>query len=108
MYIKPKGKENRFVNCCDKDKSIQFSLNKNIRSCKPIFIPNEDKFFKKDQFDCMNYVRSRPAVRSDCTFGPMEQVTDILNNNILINLYYIFIIIIKIITLAEAILNERL
>ncbi|XP_029341799.1 peroxidase-like [Acyrthosiphon pisum] len=68
------GKEKRFVNCCDKDKSIQSSLNKNIRSCKPIFIPNEDRFFKTDQFDCMNYVRSRPAVRSDCTFGPMEQM----------------------------------
>jgi len=35
----------------------------------------------------------------------MEQVTDILNNNILINLYYIFIII-KIITLIEDILKE--
>ncbi|XP_029341375.1 peroxidase-like [Acyrthosiphon pisum] len=71
------GKENRFVNCCDKDKSIQYSLNKNIRSCKPIFIPDEDRFFKPDPFDymnCMNYVRSRPAVRSDCTFGPMEQM----------------------------------
>ncbi|XP_060859778.1 peroxidase-like isoform X3 [Metopolophium dirhodum] len=68
------GKENRFVNCCDKDKSIQYSLNKNMRSCKPIHIPNEDRFFKTDQFDCMNYVRSRPAVRSDCTFGPMEQM----------------------------------
>ncbi|XP_016663746.2 peroxidase isoform X2 [Acyrthosiphon pisum] len=68
------GKDNRFVNCCDKDKSIQSSLIKNIRSCKPIFIPNEDKFFKTDPFDCMNYVRSRPAVRSDCTFGPMEQM----------------------------------
>ncbi|XP_029341297.1 peroxidase-like [Acyrthosiphon pisum] len=68
------GKDNRFVNCCDKDKSIQSSLIKNIRSCKPIFIPNEEKFFKTDPFDCMNYVRSRPAVRSDCTFGPMEQM----------------------------------
>ncbi|XP_060876033.1 peroxidase-like [Metopolophium dirhodum] len=71
------GKDNRFVNCCDKDKSIQYSLNKNIRSCKPIFIPDEDRFFKPDPFDymnCMNYVRSRPAVRSDCTFGPMEQM----------------------------------
>ena len=93
-FINPKGKENRFVNCCDKDKSIQYSLNKNIRSCKPIFIPDEDRFFKPDPFDymnCMNYVRSRPAVRSDCTFGPMEQVTVILNNNILIKLYIIFL-----------------
>ncbi|KAL4103574.1 hypothetical protein QTP88_018935 [Uroleucon formosanum] len=71
------GKENRFVNCCDKDKSTQYTLNKNIRSCKPIFTPDEDRFFKPDPFDymnCMNYVRSRPAVRSDCTFGPMEQM----------------------------------
>ncbi|XP_060858578.1 peroxidase-like [Metopolophium dirhodum] len=71
------GKDNRFVDCCDKDKSIQYTLNKNIRSCKPIFIPGGDWFFKPDLFDykdCMNYVRSRPAVNSDCTFGPMEQM----------------------------------
>ncbi|XP_022171593.1 peroxidase-like [Myzus persicae] len=68
------GKDNRFVNCCDKDKNIQYTLNKNMRSCKPIPIPDDDKFFKPEPYDCMNYVRSRPAVRSDCTFGPMEQM----------------------------------
>ncbi|XP_022171599.1 peroxidase-like isoform X2 [Myzus persicae] len=68
------GKDNRFVNCCDKDKNIQYTLNKNMRSCKPIPIPDDDKFFKPEPNDCMNYVRSRPAVRSDCTFGPMEQM----------------------------------
>ncbi|XP_022171594.1 peroxidase-like [Myzus persicae] len=68
------GKENKFVNCCHKDKSIQYTMNKNVRSCKPIPIPYDDKFFKPEPHDCMNYVRSRPAVRSDCTFGPMEQM----------------------------------
>ncbi|CAI6355783.1 unnamed protein product [Macrosiphum euphorbiae] len=71
------GKENKFVNCCDKDKRNQITLNKYIRSCKPIFIPDDDRYFKPDPFDymnCMNYLRSRPAVRPDCKFGPMEQM----------------------------------
>jgi len=80
-YIKPKGTENRFVSCCDDDKSFQYTMNKNIGSCKPIRIPDDDKFFNPKPNDCINYVRSRPAVRSDCTFGPMEQVTAILLNS---------------------------
>jgi len=84
MYVVLKGNENKFVSCCDDDKSIQYTMNKNIRACKPIPIPYDDRFFKPQPHDCMNYLRSRQAVRPDCTFGPMEQVTAILNNYILI------------------------
>jgi len=42
-------------------------------------IPVDDRIFVRpfQKKVCMNYVRSVPAVRSDCTFGPREQVTAI-------------------------------
>lgn len=83
MHIKSIG-NNKFVKCCYGDGRVQFKLNKLLRLCKPILIPNDDRFFKSEPHNmCMNYVRSRPAVHSSCTFGPMEQVTTILDNNIL-------------------------
>jgi len=85
------------VKCCLNESSIQNFLNKNIESCKPISIPDDDKVFKKEPQPCMNYVRSQLAVRSDCTLGPVEQVTAKLNIIIIsIKLYFIFIKIIKI------------
>eukprot|EP00102_Acyrthosiphon_pisum_P026317 XP_016663527.1 PREDICTED: peroxidase-like [Acyrthosiphon pisum] len=71
------GTDNRFVSCCDKDKNAQYIMMKHIKSCKPIYIPVEDKLCKPDPLNClkcMNYVRSRPAMRTNCTFGPMEQM----------------------------------
>jgi len=92
------------------DKNIQYTINKHIKSCKPLYIPVEDRLCKPDPLNClkcMNYIRSRPAMRTNCTFGPMEQVKSILNNKILLKLYNTFIVI-KIITFIEAILRERL
>lgn len=81
---------NRFVKCCYTDGSMQYKLNKHLRSCKPILIPDDDKFYVPGPHRCMNYVRSRPAVHSSCTFGPMEQVIllviILLNYTILTNL----------------------
>ncbi|XP_029341367.1 peroxidase-like [Acyrthosiphon pisum] len=46
--------------------------------CLPIKITREDPFFFNPKRYvgnyCMNYVRSMPAVRSDCTFGTKEQM----------------------------------
>ncbi|KAK7601754.1 hypothetical protein V9T40_009195 [Parthenolecanium corni] len=43
-------------------------------SCAPISVPRSDPFYKKSFQSCMNYVRSLPAMRPDCTFGPTEQM----------------------------------
>jgi len=95
MRIKSIG-NNKFVKCCYTAGRMQYKLNKHLRLCKPISIPDDDRFFKPGPHRCMNYVRSRPAVHSSCTFGPMEQVTTILDNNILMILDYIIIIRIEI------------
>jgi len=79
IQIQSIGNKKRFVKCCDNDGTMRYALNKAISSCKPISIPNDDRFFKMGPHGCMNYVRSLPAARSDCTFGPMEQVITILN-----------------------------
>lgn len=88
------GNNNVPVKCCYNENNIQYILKKTIKSCKPISIPEDDKVFPREP--CMDYVRSQPAVRPDCSFGPREQVTAIFNNIISINLYFIFIIRIKI------------
>ncbi|KAJ8880166.1 hypothetical protein PR048_016632 [Dryococelus australis] len=43
-------------------------------SCLPISIPNNDPFYAQSRVQCMNYVRSVSAFRSDCSFGPAEQL----------------------------------
>ncbi|XP_057375639.1 peroxidase-like [Daphnia carinata] len=42
--------------------------------CLPIEIPIDDPFYTKFGQRCMNFVRSSPAPRSDCSLGPAEQM----------------------------------
>ena len=42
--------------------------------CFPIEIPSNDIFFSKFNQKCMEFVRSMPAERPDCSLGPREQV----------------------------------
>ncbi|XP_060858011.1 peroxidase-like [Metopolophium dirhodum] len=66
------GNNNVPVKCCYDESSIQYILNKTVKSCKPISIPEDDKVFPQEP--CMNYVRSQSAMRPDCSFGPREQM----------------------------------
>lgn len=42
--------------------------------CSPISVPSNDKYYSSQGLDCMSYVRSIPALRPDCSFGPTDQV----------------------------------
>jgi peroxidase len=42
--------------------------------CAPISVPYDDHYYSEHDLDCMTYVRSVAAFRSDCSFGPLEQV----------------------------------
>ena len=42
--------------------------------CFPIEIPSNDIFFSRFNQKCMEFVRSMPAERPDCSLGPREQV----------------------------------
>ena len=80
MYIKSKVYSKVPITCCRKRGQQHLSPRDIYQDfCMEIDIPANDKFFNrgliKDMVHrCMNYVRSATAMRSDCTFGPKEQV----------------------------------
>uniref|UniRef100_A0A6P7F5B2 Peroxidase-like n=1 Tax=Diabrotica virgifera virgifera TaxID=50390 RepID=A0A6P7F5B2_DIAVI len=41
--------------------------------CMPVQISSDDTFYSKKYVQCMHYVRSLPAMRSDCSIGYLEQ-----------------------------------
>ncbi|KAF3430719.1 hypothetical protein E2986_12643 [Frieseomelitta varia] len=43
--------------------------------CSPITVPDRDPVYGQHYVRCMNYVRSLPVLRSECTFGPAEQAS---------------------------------
>jgi len=87
MNIKCIVKRNKSVNCCE-DNGLNLSPRDTNELCMQIVVADGDPFFNHDYlgpdliYRCMNYVRSVPAVRSDCTFGPKEQVRALLDNTL--------------------------
>ena len=45
--------------------------------CAPIEIPPTDRFYSQFNATCMEFVRSSPASRSDCSLGPRDQINQI-------------------------------
>ena len=43
----------------------------------PISIPSYDPFYSRFNQSCMEFVRSSPAPRPDCTLGPRDQINQI-------------------------------
>ncbi|XP_054719916.1 chorion peroxidase-like [Uloborus diversus] len=46
-------------------------------ACMPILVPDNDPYRKKHGVRCMHFLRSEAAPRSDCTFGPREQLNQV-------------------------------
>ncbi|KAF8782735.1 Chorion peroxidase like protein [Argiope bruennichi] len=46
-------------------------------ACMPIHILDDDPYFHKFGRSCMHFLRSIAAPRSDCTFGPREQLNQV-------------------------------
>ena len=44
--------------------------------CSPITVPDRDPVYGQHYVRCMNYVRSLPVLKSECTFGPAEQASE--------------------------------
>ncbi|TGZ52073.1 Peroxidase [Temnothorax longispinosus] len=45
--------------------------------CFPISVSDRDPVYGQHYVRCMNYVRSLPVLRSECTFGPVEQMNQV-------------------------------
>lgn len=70
-----KGSQQNPISCC---------VNGQLRpqherhpECFPIEIPENDSFFSNFGRRCMDFVRSLPAIRKACKFGPREQMNQI-------------------------------
>ena len=70
-----KGSEESGIMCCENGDFIN-EKNRH-RECLPISLPDNDRAFSKFGQKCMEFVRSMPAPRSGCNFGPREQVNQI-------------------------------
>lgn len=45
--------------------------------CSVILIQDQDPIYSSHSVRCMSYVRSLPVLRSDCNFGPLEQMNQV-------------------------------
>jgi len=70
-----KGVEESGILCCENGNTI--SDKDRHRECFPISLPENDHVFSKFGQQCMEFVRSMPAPRQGCNFGPREQVNQI-------------------------------
>ncbi|KAG5886130.1 hypothetical protein JTB14_021352 [Gonioctena quinquepunctata] len=64
---------NNSIDCCDKD---GFNLSPRYLHpfCSSIPISSDDDYYSKHNVQCMSYVKSLPAISSDCSLGPNEQI----------------------------------
>ncbi|XP_017487596.1 PREDICTED: chorion peroxidase-like [Rhagoletis zephyria] len=46
-------------------------------ACFPIVVPPEDAFLRAESQQCINFVRSAPAINPKCRFGPREQLNQL-------------------------------
>lgn len=63
------------IQCCSS--GLRLSSHLLHPECFPIDIPRNDLFFGRLNEQCMEFVRSMPAERPDCSLGPREQVNQI-------------------------------
>ncbi|CAL7938603.1 unnamed protein product [Xylocopa violacea] len=61
------------ISCCLADGS-SLSPRYLHPDCSAITVPDQDPIYGEHYVRCMNYVRSLPVLKSECTFGPVEQM----------------------------------
>ncbi|XP_011872587.1 PREDICTED: peroxidase-like isoform X1 [Vollenhovia emeryi] len=66
----------RPISCCQPDGDT-LSPRHIHPDCSPISVPDRDPVYGQHYVRCMNYVRSLPVLRSECTFGPVEQMNQV-------------------------------
>ncbi len=67
------GFNDSLIRCCGTDgRPLPEGLRH--RDCAPIDLAEDDEFFSRFNRTCMEFVRSSPAARPDCSLGPRDQV----------------------------------
>lgn len=61
------------ISCCRPDGNT-LSPRHVHPDCAEITVPDQDPVYGKHYIRCLNYVRSLPVLRPECTFGPVEQM----------------------------------
>lgn len=61
------------ISCCRSDGNT-LSPRYVHPDCSVIMVPDRDPIYGQHYVRCMNYVRSLPVLKAECTFGPAEQV----------------------------------
>ncbi|XP_043667765.1 peroxidase-like isoform X2 [Vespula pensylvanica] len=64
------------ISCCRTDGNT-LSPRHIHPDCAPISVPDRDPVYGTQYVRCMNYVRSLAVLRSECTFGPLEQMNQV-------------------------------
>ncbi|XP_011136255.1 peroxidase isoform X3 [Harpegnathos saltator] len=64
------------ISCCQPDGDT-LSPRHVHPDCSPISVPDRDPVYGEHYVRCMNYVRSLPVLKSECTFGPVEQMNQV-------------------------------
>ncbi len=71
-----KGTSESGIKCCGDDGNIIDQTDRHPE-CFPILLPVNDRLYGRFRHRCMEFVRSTPAPRTDCNFGPREQVNQV-------------------------------
>ncbi|XP_017753123.1 PREDICTED: peroxidase-like isoform X3 [Eufriesea mexicana] len=64
------------ISCCRSD-GTALSPRYVHPDCSAITVPDRDPVYGQHYVRCMNYVRSLPVLKSECTFGPVEQMNQV-------------------------------
>lgn len=72
IYFLLAGQSGFGISCCRSGRVIEPSLRH--PDCFAIELPRNDHVFARFGEQCMEFVRSLPAPRPECNFGPREQV----------------------------------
>ena len=72
-----RGFNHSLIRCCTE--GSQMFLNRNLLhpDCMPIRVENSDYFYSRHNATCMEFVRSSPAPRKDCSLGPRDQINQL-------------------------------
>ena len=69
-----RGFNHSLIRCCTEGSRMFLNPDLLHPDCQPIKVLSTDYFYSRHNATCMEFVRSSPAPRKDCSLGPRDQV----------------------------------